>query len=182
MNIEFVAKHFQLTDALREFVIHRLKKIERFFGEEEEVQVRVVLKSTRYRNEAEILVFDAGEWLTAKSEGAEMEESIVQCVDHLQTQLKKLKKKLKEKKRREAHHHEAEWAEPPAARRRGGAQTTMERLRRSDLPPMSLEEALLRLKRTTSGFVIFRDVEDDRILILSTGGRGGGTRLIDIEG
>jgi len=182
MNIEFVAKHFQLTDALREFVIHRLKKIERFFGDEEEVQVRVVLKSTRYRHEAEILVFDAGEWLTAKSESAEMEESIVQCVDHLQTQLKKLKKKLKEKKRREAHQHEAEWAEPPAARRRRpGSGTTLDRLGRSDLPTMSLEEALLRLKRTPSGFVIYRDAEDDRILILATGGRGGGTRLIDIE-
>ena len=163
-------------------MLNRLKKIERLFGEEEEVQTRVVLKSTRYRHEAEILVFDAGEWLTAKAETAEMEDSIVQCVDHLQTQLKKLKKKLKEKKRREAHHHEAEWAEPPAKRRRGGSETTLDRLRRTDLPPMSIEEAMLRLKRTPSGFVIFRDLEDDRILILCTGGRGGGPRLIDIEG
>jgi len=49
-----------------------------------------------------------------------MEESIVQCIDHLQTQLKKTKKKLKERKRREAHQHEAEWTAAPAPKRRAG--------------------------------------------------------------
>jgi len=180
MNVEFAAKHYELTDAVRDFVLHRLKKIERFFGEGEEVQVRVVLKASRYRHEAEVLVFDAGEWLTAKSETGEMEESIVQSIDHLQTQLKKMKKKLKERKRREAHQHEAEWTAPPTPKRRGGAGSSVELLRRADVPPMPLEEALLRLKRTAAGFLIYRDVEDDRIRIL-TAGREGTVRIIDIE-
>jgi putative sigma-54 modulation protein len=180
MNVEFASKHYELTDAVRTFALRRLKKIERFFGEEEQVQVRVVLKASRYRYEAEVLVFDEGEWLTAKSETGEMEESIVQCIDHLQTQLKKLKKKLKERKRREAHQHEAEWTEPPAPKGRRRAEASVERLRRSDVPPMQLEEALLRLKRATAGFLIYRDVEDDRIRILTIG-RGGAVRVIDIE-
>jgi len=45
---------------------------------------------------------------------------------------------------------------------------------------MPLEEALLRLKKTPAGFLIYRDVEDDRIRILTTG-REGGVRVIDIE-
>jgi putative sigma-54 modulation protein len=180
MNVEFAAKHYELTDAVRDFVLRRLKKIERFFGEEEEVQVRVVLKSSRYRHEAEVLVFDEGEWLTAKSETEEMEESIVQSIDHLQTQLKKMKKKLKERKRREAHQHEAEWTAPPKPKRRRGAGVSVEHLRRSDIPPMPLEEALLRLKRAPAGFLLYRDVEDDRIRILTVG-REGAVRVIDIE-
>jgi len=178
MRVEFSAKNYKLTEAMKEFILHRLKKIERFFAEDEAVQVKVLLKTNKYRHESEVLVFDEGEWLTAKAESEEMEESVIQAIDHLQTQLKKLKKKLKERKRREAH-REPEWEAPPPRPRKAGG-VSVERLRRSDVPSMTLDEALRRLRRADAGFWVYRDAEDDRLRILAFG-REGTVTVIDVE-
>jgi len=178
MHIEFSAKNYKLTEANKEFILHRLKKIERFFSEGEAVQVKVILKTNKYRHESEVLVFDEGEWLTAKAESEDMEESIIQAIDHLQTQLKKLKKKLKEKKRREAH-REPEWEIPPS-RPRKTAGMPVERLRRADTPSMTFDQALRSLKRSDAGFLVFRNSEDDRLCIL-TSGREGSFSVLDVE-
>ena len=178
MQIEYSHKGYTLTASLKEFITAHLHKVQRFFGDDE-VRVKVLLKANKFRHESEISIHDDGEWLQARAEGSEMEEVILRTIDHLQTQLKKTKKKLKEKKRREAH-RVAEWtAEPPAKSRPTGA-PRVERLGKSDIPAMTEEEALARLKRPGTGFVIFRDAEDDRVRVLSTRPRGGPV-LIDIE-
>jgi hypothetical protein len=108
-----------------------------------------------------------------------MEEVVLRTIDHLQTQLKKTKKKLKEKKRREAQRG-AEWTEPPAPRRRAAAGPRVERLGKADIPPMTEAEALARLARPGVAFVLYRDLADDRVRVLAGRSRGGPV-LYDLE-
>lgn len=179
MQIEYSHKGYTLTESLKEFISAHLHKVQRFYGDDE-VRVKVLLKASKFRHESEISLHHEGEWLQARAEGGEMEEVVLRCIDHLQTQLKKTKKKLKEKKRREAH-RDADWAaEPPAPKRRAPAGPRMERLGKADIPAMTLEEALARLARPGAGFVVFRDLDADRVRILASRSRGGPV-LYDIE-
>ena len=178
MQIEYSHKGYKLTESLKEFISTHLHKIQRFYGDDE-FRVKVLLKASKFRHESEISIHHEGEWLQARAEGAEMEEVVLRTIDHLQTQLIKAKKKLKEKKRREAH-RDAERTPEAAPRRRAGGAPRVERLSKADLPAMTEDEALERLKRPGTAFVIFRDAEDDRVRVLTTRPRGGPV-LFDIE-
>ena len=178
MQIEYSHKGYTLTQSLKEFISAHLHKVQRFFGDDE-VRVKVVLKASKFRHESEISVHHEGEWLQARAEGEDMEEVVLRTIDHLQTQLKKMKKKLKEKKRREAHRDaESSEAVPPARRPASGPRVI--HIGKADIPAMTEEEALANLGRRTAGFVVFRDIEDDRIRILASRSRGGPV-LYDIE-
>jgi ribosomal subunit interface protein len=171
MQIEYSHKGYTLTESLKEFISAHLHKVQRFFGDDE-VRVKVLLKASKFRHESEISIHHEGEWLQARAEGEEMEEVVLRTIDHLQIQLKKKKKKLKEKKRREAH-RVADWPPEPAAKRRAPAGPRIERLGKADIPAMTEEDALARLARPGSGFVVFRDLEDDRVRVLASRARGG---------
>ena len=178
MQIEYSHKGYKLTESLKEFISTHLHKVQRFFGDEE-VRVKVLLKASKFRHESEISIHHEGEWLQARAEGAEMEEVVLRTIDHLQTQLIKAKKKLKEKKRREAH-RDADWIAAPPSKRRAAAGPRVEHLGKADIPIMTEEEALARLERPGTAFVIFRNMEDDRVRILAVRPRGGPV-LFDIE-
>jgi putative sigma-54 modulation protein len=178
MQIEYSHKGYTLTEGLREFIAAHLHKVQRFFGDEE-VRVKVLLKANKHRHESEISIHHEGEWLQARAEGEDMEEVVLRTIDHLQTQLKKTKKKLKEKKRREAQRG-AEWIEPSTPRRRAAAGPRVERLGKADIPPMTEAEALARLARPGAAFVLYRDLADDRVRLLAERPRGGSV-LYDLE-
>ncbi len=178
MQIEYSHKGTTLTESLKEFVAAHLQKIQRFFGDDE-IRVKVLLKTSKFRHESEISIQHEGEWLQARADGEEMEEVVLRTIDHLQTQLKKKKKKLKMKKRREAQ-REPDWTAPAKPRTAAGPRVIL--LGKTDIPPMTGEEALERLKRSgAAGFVVFRDLDDDRVRILASRSRGGPV-LYDIEG
>lgn len=163
MKIEFSSKNFEVQESLKNFTEKRLGKLQKFFSEEY-WQAKILLRESKYIYESEISVLHNGEWIKAKAKANDVEPAIIQTIDHLKTQLMKKLKKQKEIKRWEAHHKKAAKIEEPSG--------VIERkfLRRDidqiEMETLSESEAIKKFSSDKKPFMIFRDVETDKIKLI----------------
>jgi len=98
MKVKITARHFELTDELKNHVNEEVDKLTRFF--DNIISANAVLTVEGYRHMAEISLKVYGSTLTGTGESDQMNISIEQAIDKLSTQLKKYKGKLKDKKQK----------------------------------------------------------------------------------
>jgi putative sigma-54 modulation protein len=94
MQIKITGRHFDISDAVHEFVHTKFKKLERHF--DHITQVHVILTVEKKRQMAEATVHTSGADLFAEAESENMYTSIDMTVDKLDRQLIKHKDKLKD--------------------------------------------------------------------------------------
>jgi len=98
MKVNITARHFELTDELRNRVEEEVEKLTRYF--DRIISANAVLAVESYRHLAEISLKVYGSTLTGTGESDQMQVSIEQAVDKLTGQLKKYKGKLKDRKQK----------------------------------------------------------------------------------
>jgi putative sigma-54 modulation protein len=150
----------------------KLAKIqERLFADV--IDVRVVLQVEKYRNICEILITGRDHDVKTVQESDEsMQDAINSAIDHLKRQAQKNRRKLRDHHRRDgAKPLINEWAvqvlEPGQLR-----EETSERAPRIvktnsiAIRPMSIEEAALRLDDSKNEFIVFRDIDTDKVSVI----------------
>jgi putative sigma-54 modulation protein len=173
MATAITGRNYELTPKIRTMIDKKLSRVqERLFSDV--IEVRCVLQVEKYRNICEILIVGKEHDVKAVQESDEsMEEAINAAVDHVKRQAQKNRKKIRD------HHR--------AARPKGDVVTdwTVQvlepgRLRETDdhnrpriiktnsLPirPMSIEEAALRLDDSKNEFIVFRDLDTDKVSVI----------------
>jgi putative sigma-54 modulation protein len=105
MNVNVTARHFQLSDQVREHAIRRVSKIERFGHALHDAHV--VLEVEKYRNIAEVSIHGKMSSFTGKAESSDMIVAIDSACDKVGTQIKKHADKVK----KHNHKNEPEIAE-----------------------------------------------------------------------
>lgn len=163
MMIEFSTKNFDLSENLKTFTEKRMQKLQKFF-QDEDWQAKVLLRGSKHLYETEISILHNGEWVKAKAKGNQIENSIIQTVDHLRTQLAKKTKKLKEKKRWEAHRKKEMNIERELARvERKFIRRDLNQL---DIETLSEEEAIAKFDPQKKPFLLFKDIASDTLKIV----------------
>ena len=99
MEIRIQSIHFDATDQLRSFIEKKVSKLERFYDEIDNVEItlKVVKPETALNKEADVTVKVKNDELFASKVCDTFEESIDDCMDALQKQLRKLKEKTRGK-------------------------------------------------------------------------------------
>jgi len=95
MQIRITARHFQLTEALKEYAQREISQLEKFF--DNIIDCHLILDTERYKQVAELMVKVYGTVLTSKVKSEDMKVSIEKAVEKVGRQLKKYSSKLKEK-------------------------------------------------------------------------------------
>lgn len=95
MQIRITARHFQLTDALKEYAEREISQLEKFF--DNIIDCHLILDTERYKQVAELMLKVYGTVLTSKVKSEDMKVSIEKAVEKVGRQLKKYSSKLKEK-------------------------------------------------------------------------------------
>ena len=90
------ARHFDLTDEMKERAESEMDALTRYF--ENIISAELVLDTERHRRIAELNVKVYNNILTASADTDDMYNSISMAVDKVKTQLKKYKGKLKHKR------------------------------------------------------------------------------------
>lgn len=163
MEIEFSSKNYEISENLKSFTEKRINKLQKFFNEED-FQVKVLLRGSKYIYESEISVLHDGEWIKAKAKANEVEHSIIQTVDHLKIQLMKKIKKQKQKRRWEAHHKKEIKIEIPEKFsekrfiRRG--------LNQIEVETISEVEAMDKFDPSKKAFILFKDTLTDTLKLI----------------
>ena len=148
-----------------------LKIEERLFADV--IDVRCVLQVQKYRNICEILIVGKEHDVKAVQESGEsMEEAINFALDHVKRQAQKNRKRIRNHHRPSAKSAlVTDWKvqvlEPGRLRRRNDGNSPRI-IKTNTLPilPMSIEDAALRLDDSKNEFIVFRDLDTDKVSVM----------------
>jgi len=96
MKIRTTARHFELTDNLRQFAENEIKRLEKYF--DHIIDTHLTMSVEKSRQTAELSVKVYGTTLISKAKAFDMYVSVEQVITKMETQIKKYKAKLKDKK------------------------------------------------------------------------------------
>jgi len=133
-----------------------------------------VLQVEKYRNICEVIIVGKEHDVKAVQESGEsMQEAINLAVDHLKRQAQKNRKKIRDHHRRDGNGRKdvTEWnvqVLEPGKLRETGDHNRPRIIRTNTLPirPMSIEEAALRLDDSKNEFIVFRDLDTDKVSVI----------------
>jgi putative sigma-54 modulation protein len=169
MDFEYTGRHIDVTPALRAHVEEHFGKIGTLFENATTARAHVVIDVVKNRHIAEILFHWREHTLTAKDTNADMYQALTRCIDKIEKQALKLKKKLVERKQTATPMSAvAPDTAPPAAAADDGASARPRIIaaRRYRVKPMTAEEAVMSLADDGDQFVVFRDSDTDRLSVL----------------
>ncbi|HYY93801.1 MAG TPA: ribosome-associated translation inhibitor RaiA [Pyrinomonadaceae bacterium] len=170
MEFEYTGRHVDVTPALRAHVEEHFGKIDHLFPRSTTARAHVIIDVVKNRHIAEILLHWREHTLTAKDTNADMYQALTRCIDKIEKQAVKLKKKIIERKQ-DAVPLSAVAPDTTAAAGAAAApalerQPRIIAARRYKVKPMTAEEAVMTLAEDGDQFVVFRDSDTDRLSVL----------------
>ena len=153
MRITINAKNMTVSDAVRDRIEKKLGKMDRYFQEEAEVQVRISQEKGA-RNIVEMTLMLGGVMLRAQEISSDMYLSIDRAADKIDRQIHRHRKKL-EKKANQAELLVSEepipaWEDTP---------DELVRVKRFEVKPMSVEDAIAQMDMLGHSFFLFINSE-----------------------
>ena len=181
MRLVLTGRHLDISPGLRSLVDKKLARLHRTLGDAI-VSAQVVCIRHKDRVEADVSLHMRGDHMLAgKASGATWQSVLTTAVDKIGRQGDKVKGKWKERKRRPVKSStRAEAGTTPAVV--DGAVSVpgprVVRVTRTQLKPMTVENAALELSASGEPFLVFRNAESDGLSVLLRR-RNGEYGLID---
>lgn len=148
MTLSITARHIEITDSIKEYLQKRLNKLKKYFNKKE-VNIQVVFIAEKERRCIEITIHYNGNILHGRETGKDMLISIDQVIEKLERQLEKYKQKLQKKPRISTKEISEEIT--PSLK--------IVRRKKLALKPITLEEAIIQLEKTSLDFLVFTDAQ-----------------------
>lgn len=176
MATEITGRNFEVTPQIRKLLQTKLAKVQdKLF--DDVIEIRCVLQVQKYRNICEILIVGKDHDVKAVQESDEsMQDAINLSLEHLKRQAQKNRNKLRDHHRKDGNSVKGqgqitEWAVQvlePGKLREKGDHNRPRIIKTNNLPirPMSIEEAALRLDDSKNEFIVFRDLDTDKVAVI----------------
>jgi len=147
----------------KEYIDERLQKLKKYL--DHPVEAHVVLSVEKFRNVAEINLVGNGLNLNAKEEDKDMHLAIDNAVVKIERQIKKHKEKLRSHKNHFSRDNEIGMGEDlDDAEELGGGRVVA--VKNLPLKPMSLDDAVMEMETSKTGFVVYRDAKTENIHVI----------------
>lgn len=150
-------ENLEVTEAIRDYVVSKLEKIEKYFQPEQELDARINLKVYREKTaKVEVTIPLGSITLRAEDVSQDIYGSIDLVTDKIERQIRKNKTKI-ERKNKVAT---GQLFTDALVEDSNIVQSKVVRSKQIDLKPMDLEEAILQMDLLGHDFFIYVDVED----------------------
>lgn len=161
MNIIIRGKHIELTEALKEYVMKRVGKLERFSDEFLDVQVTLLVERERHRVEVTAPIH--GIILRGEEETEDMYTSIDMVVEKLERQIDKYRTRINRRMRSKVvKDYETIKADVV------NDEPRQEVVRNKKFPakPMSVDEAIMQMNLIGHTFFVFTNAENQEMNVV----------------
>ncbi len=148
MNVNFTARHTEITPEIKRYCEKRLKSLEKIFREK--LVADLILSVEKYRHKVDIKVKAKKTVLNAVEETHDMFNSLGMVFDNIEKRAKKEREKSREKKRRRNREIFPTLSEFEEREKK------IVRSQNYSLKPMSLEEALMQFDLRKKDVFVFR--------------------------
>ncbi|MDR2395943.1 MAG: ribosome-associated translation inhibitor RaiA [Endomicrobium sp.] len=164
MQINITARHLRLTDAIDSYVRKKISKFGKFY-DGDDVYSHVILSVEKNRQITEI-VFHIGKIsFRAKDQSEDLYASIDLASDKLEKQLKK-HKEISKDHRKEISKEHVNLEEIFSYDVMDDSITKIAEIKRFDLKPVSIEEAIGQMDNLGYRVYMFKDGQKDKICVL----------------
>lgn len=158
-------ENLEVTEAIRDYVVSKLEKIEKYFQESQELHARVNLKVYREKtSKVEVTIPLGSVTLRAEDVSQDMYGSIDLVVDKIERQIRKNKTKIEKKHR--SKKAAGQVFTDALVEEQEESSSKVVRSKQIDLKPMDLDEALLQMELLGHDFFIYTDVDDNGTHVL----------------
>ncbi|MFV0250405.1 MAG: ribosome hibernation-promoting factor, HPF/YfiA family [Bacilli bacterium] len=159
MNYNIHATKLTVTDAIREYIIKRIGKLEKYFQNYEEININILIKTNGINQKIEVTIPIKKQILRAESNTKDLYTSIDLVVEKLERQIKKNKTRTHQQKNKELNMF---------------ADVELDEEKLEDIvkrkvienKPMSEEEAILQMNLIGHNFYLFKDMESNSTKVL----------------
>ena len=161
MQITITARHFDLTDAIRDHIEGEIERIEKYF--DHIINVQFVLKLEKDRNYVEIMLHVPKNNFKTEAVETNMYLAIDNAIDKIEKQVLKLKGKWSD-------HNKKSLSESSsyvyANLIKQGEKSKRVSTKRIIAEVYSVDEAIVEFNNNSDPYLIFKNIETDRINVL----------------
>lgn len=176
MNYIISGKNIEITKALKEIVTEKIGKLEKYFSQDNEAHITLVVEKQRHIIEVTIPV--KGSVIRAEEEAENMYAAIDLVIDVLERQLLKHKHKLTNRHRQQGTFRPEFLEFDQADNEDEGIKIV--RSKKFAIKPMDAEEACMEMDLLGHDFFVFRNGETDEVNVVYKR-KGGSYGLIEPE-
>ncbi len=163
MRILITGKNIEVSDYLRDLVNKKVSKLERYFPNDTVAQVTMAVE--RSRHIVEVTIPYSGGIIRGEEVTGDMYASIDNVLDKLEKQIIKHRTKLEKNLRAGAFKPE-EGFMTDIAEDADDEPAHLVRVKRFDMKPMTVEEAMLQLQLLGHAFYVFSNADTDDINVI----------------
>ena len=157
MKYTIRGQKLEVTDAIRDYAVSRIDKMEKYFENPDEVSVKVVFSIRGREQKVEITINSINFDLRSEVSHSDMYAAIDLAVDKLEQQMRKFKSKLMSKERVEIVYDDIiddDVLEEVVKRKK------------VYLKPMDEEEAIMQMELLGHTFFVFKDIKTEKVNVL----------------
>ena len=160
MRYTITGRNIDVTPGLREAVIEKIGKLERYFNQDTEAII--TLSVTKDRQKIEVTIPVKGHIIRAEEQSTDMYVSIDLVEEIIERQLKKYKTKLIDKKQSPVDFSEFYIQEETEA----DDEIKIEKVKRFAMKPMDPEEACVQMELLGHNFFVFFNAETEQVNVV----------------
>lgn len=160
MRYTITGRNIDVTPGLREAVIEKIGKLERYFNQDTEAII--TLSVTKDRQKIEVTIPVKGHIIRAEEQSTDMYVSIDLVEEIIERQLKKYKTKLIDKKQSRIDFSEFYVQEETEA----DDEIKIEKVKKFAMKPMDPEEACVQMELLGHSFYVFLNAETEEVNVV----------------
>lgn len=161
MQLDIHGDKVKITDSIRNYVISKLSKLDKYFEEPGRIKGRVIIKVKNYEQTVEITIPIKTLMLRAEVSHTDLYAAIDLSIGKLERQIRKNKTKINSKNEKSIFKTLEIFQEDD--KDENGEVVKRKKL---DMKPMDEEEAILQMNLLGHDFFVFKDSKTNRICVL----------------
>jgi putative sigma-54 modulation protein len=162
MRIRVSGKNINVTEALKEKVLKKLSKFERYF--ESNIEAHATLSVEKNRQIIEVTIPFNGVILRGEEATEDMYTSIDNVIEKLERQMRKQKTKL-ERRHKDTNIRFENWVEPNVEELKE-LDAKIVRSKKFAMKPMPVEEAAMQMELIGHSFFVFSNSETEEMNVI----------------
>jgi len=166
MKVDYIARKVTLDDDFRQLTEKKLAKITKYFNDI--LDMRVEVGQERHLYKLDLFVKGKDFDIQASTQHKELNAAIQDGVDKLEIQARRAKARLKDHKARGSDVRKVQGWEVEVFEPQSASSGPPKIVERSTIPikPMTVEDAILQLEKSSEQFLVFRNASTDRVNVL----------------
>ena len=161
MKISIYSKNMQMTEALREAAIKKLRRLDKFF--QQDIEAKVVLGVEKKIHKVEVTIPFNGRIVRVEELSDDMYNALDEAVESLEQQIRKYKSKL-QNKRQSSESIKFENIEPLDDE--DEEEFKVVKTKRFAIKPMNIEEAILQMDLLKHNFFVFLNADTEEVNVV----------------